>query len=97
MQYELSNGVKVNLMNSFDTAKFLLFAYPKLNVNFVGEVPRMVLTPKVNQLIKIRAKIIENQERLAAIETARQQLRMMCRDEFDDSLDDWTYGDDIPF
>ena len=87
--HELSNGVKVNLCNNFETAKFLLFKFPVLNVTFVGTVPHMTVNQKIQKLIEIRKRIAMNRE--------IKNRRILARQEFleADSLDAW--DDEIPF
>lgn len=87
--FELSNGVKVNLPNNFETAKFLLFKFPELHVTFVGAVPHMVVNTSTQKLIEVRKRIAMNRE--------MKQRRILARQEFVDSdlLDE--FDDDIPF
>ncbi|MCS5737229.1 hypothetical protein [Herbiconiux daphne] len=89
MHYELSNGVKVNLCNNFETAKFLLFKFPLLHVTFVGAIPHMVVNAKIEKLIQVKRRVEMNRE--------IKQRRILARQEFIDAdlIDPW--DDDIPF
>ncbi|MFW3388474.1 UNVERIFIED_CONTAM: hypothetical protein RF648_21030, partial [Kocuria sp. CPCC 205274] len=67
----------------------LLFQFPKMHVNFVGQVPHMVVNLKIQKLIQVKRRIDLNHE--------IKQRRILARQEFidADTLDPW--DDDIPF
>lgn len=93
MRYELANGVKVDLYNNTDIAKFLLFVYPKLHSHFVGEVPHMTVNKNIEKLMLIRNKLLDNRIKIIARERARRQII----DAFNDHDVPVDFDDDIPF
>lgn len=93
MQYELANGVRVSLYNNTDTAKFLLFVYPRLHSNFVGEVPHMTVNKNIERLILIRNRILDNRIKIMERERARKEI-IEAFNSHDVPVD---FDDDIPF
>lgn len=89
MEYTLGTGERINLTGNVNTAKFLLFVFHRLNTNFVGPVPHMVITEEIKKLIRIRQKLEANKRHQRNLEQVRQALR----DEFNEQ--EW--DDDVPF
>lgn len=97
MQYELSNGVKINLYNNTDIAKFVYLKLPTLGVSFVGEVPHLTSTPAVKKIHEIAQRLAMRRAftRRKRIEEIRNKVTNPADALYDECFRD-EYDDDIP-